>query len=163
MRFLEHVKIGEIVSIGSYTFTADNIKSFASRYDPHPFHLDEDAASRSLFKKLTASGWHTASVWMRLMVDHRRREAEARQARGEAVPKNGAGAGFRDLQWRRPVYVGDTISYTAEAVEVRQLNSRPGWGLTSTRAVGTNQHGEVVISFITTGIFQWAPEPTKPT
>jgi len=160
MRFLQEVQVGDITTLGSHTFTAEAIKSFAGRYDPQPFHLDEEAAARSLFKKLCASGWHTAVVWMRLMVDHQKREAEARRARGEAVPTNGAGAGFRDLQWLRPVYVGDTISYTAEILEVRPLKSRPGWGLISTRAMGTNQDGEAVISFVSTAIFQWAPEPT---
>src|SRR5262249_60521671 len=86
------------------------IKAFAARFDPQPFHLDETAAARSHFGRLCASGWHTACVWMRLMIDYRRREDEARRARGEAVAPLGPSPGFRDLEWLQPVFVGDTLS-----------------------------------------------------
>ena len=68
MNYFEQLKVGDIYALGSHTFDADDIKSFASRFDPQPFHMDEDAAKQSHFGALCASGWHTASVWMRLMI-----------------------------------------------------------------------------------------------
>jgi acyl dehydratase len=156
MKYLQDVRIGETIEVGSHTFTADEIKSFAARYDPQPFHLDEAAAARSHFGRLCASGWHTASIWMRLMVDYRRRESEQQRARGEPVAATGASPGFRDLQWIKPVYVGDTVTYATEVVETRPLQSRPGWGLLASRTIGVNQHGQPVISFVTNGFIQWS-------
>ena len=94
MKFFEDIALGERAELGSHTYTADDIKRFARKYDPQPFHLDEAAAARSHFGALCASGWHTASVWMRLMVDHQRREDEARRGRGEAVASLGSVAGL---------------------------------------------------------------------
>jgi acyl dehydratase len=84
---------------------------------------------------------------MRLMINYRRREDEERRARGETVARLGPSPGFRDLKWLKPVRVGDTIAYATEVVEMRPLNSRPGWGIIFVRNVGVNQHGEPVISF----------------
>ena len=157
MKFFEDIAIGERAELGSHTFTADDIKRFARKYDPQPFHLDEDAAARSHFGALVASGWHTGSTWMRLMVEHQRREDEARRARGEAVASLGPSPGFRELKWLKPVYAGDTVTYSTEIVDKRASNSRPGWGLMSIRNTGVNQKGEPVISFISVGFLQWAP------
>jgi acyl dehydratase len=85
---------------------------------------------------------------MRLLIDRRRREDDERRARGEAVAQLGPSPGFRDLQWLKPVYVGDTVSYGSEVIETRPLNNHPGWGMISMRNTGVNQHGEQVISFI---------------
>jgi acyl dehydratase len=148
MKFFEDIHVGESDDIGTYTFTAEGIKAFAARFDPQPFHLDEAAAGRSHFGKLCASGWQTACVWMRLLIDYRRREDDERRARGEAVARLGISPGFRDLKWLRPVYVGDTVAYRTEVTETRVLNSRPGWGMIFARNSGVNQHGEPVISFI---------------
>ncbi|HKA81325.1 MAG TPA: MaoC family dehydratase [Xanthobacteraceae bacterium] len=154
MIFFEDVCVGDKLDVGRYTFTAESIKSFAARFDPQPFHLDEGAAERSHFGRLCASGWHTACVWMRLMIDHRRREDEERRARGEAVGQLGPSPGFRDLEWLKPVYVGDTISYGTEVVEMRPLASRPGWGMIFVRNTGVNQRGERVISFISSAFVE---------
>jgi acyl dehydratase len=142
--------VGERVEIGTHRFTADEIKAFAKAYDPQLFHIDEEAARASHFGALCASGWHTASTWMRLMIHHRRGEAERLAARGEPVPVLGPSPGFRDLRWFKPVYAGDTVSYDSEVVEKRASISRPQWGLVSFRNSGTNQHGEKVVSFIST-------------
>ena len=152
MKFWEDIVVGERAEVGRYTFTADAIKAFARRFDPQPFHLDEAAAARSHFGALCASGWHTASVWMRLMVEYQRREDDARRARGEPVATLGPSPGFRELKWLKPVYVGDTITYATEVIEKRASNSRPGWGLMSIRNSGVNQKGEPVISFISVGL-----------
>jgi acyl dehydratase len=148
MKFWEDISVGERVEIGSYTFTTDNIKAFARRFDPQPFHLDEAAAARSHFGALCASGWHTASVWMRLMVDYQRSADEMLRARGEPVAMLGPSPGFRELKWLKPVYVGDTVTYSTEVIEKRASNSRPDWGLMSIRNSGVNQKSEPVISFI---------------
>ena len=87
-------------------------------------------------------------MWMRLMVEHQNREDEALRARGEAIAMLGPSPGFRELKWLKPVYVGDTITYSTEVVEKRASNSRPGWGLMSIRNSGVNQKREPVISFI---------------
>ena len=147
MKHFEDIRIGETSDLGRHTFTAEDIKSFAARFDPQPFHLDA-AAARSHFGALCASGWHTVCVWMRLLIDYRRREDEERLARGEAVAQLGPSPGFRDLKWLKPVYAGDTVSYGTEVLEMRPLNSRPGWGMIFVRNVGVNQHGEPVMSFI---------------
>jgi len=148
MKFFEDVVVGERFEVGRHTFTTDNIKAFARRFDPQLFHLDEAAAARSHFGALCASGWHTAAVWMRLMVEHQRREDDARRARGEPVAVLGPSPGFRELKWLKPVYIGDTITYSTEVIETRASSSRPGWGLMTIRNTGVNQKGEPVISFI---------------
>jgi len=148
MKFFEDIVVGERMELGQHAFTAESIKTFARQFDPQPFHVDEEAASRSIYGALIASGWQTASIWMRLMVEYQRREDAARRARGEPVAELGPSPGFRELKWLKPVYVGDTITYSTEIVEKRASNSRPGWGLMSIRNAGVNQKGEPVISFI---------------
>lgn len=148
MRFFEDVIVGEIVEIGRHTFSAEEIKSFAARFDPQPFHLDEAAAARTHFGRLCASGWHTASMWMRFEALSRLRETEAMRARGEPVAQGGPSPGFRELKWSRPVYVGDTITFSREIVGKRLSSSRPHWGLLSARNLGVNQHGLEVLSFL---------------
>ena len=148
MYFFEDIRIGETTEIGRHTFSADEIKSFAVRYDPQAFHLDEEAAARSHFGALCASGWHTAAVCMRLLVERKDRVVAELKARGEEVAVWGPSPGFRDLKWLKPVYVGDTITYASQPIEKRETKSRPGWGLLFSLNTGTNQHGERVYSFI---------------
>jgi acyl dehydratase len=158
MNYFEDIRLGDTFEVGSHLFSAEEIKAFALRFDPQLFHIDEAAAARSHFGGLCASGWHSASMWMRLMVDYRRRHDEARRARGESVVELGASPGFRDLKWMRPVYAGDTISYRSEVVELRVSDSRPDWGLMSLRNSGTNQNGQAVLSFVSTVFIQRRPE-----
>jgi acyl dehydratase len=150
VKYFEDIRVGEVYALGRHTFNADEIKAFAARFDPQLFHMDEQAAEASHFGALCASGWHTASTWMRLMVDFRRRAIEQARARGEPVATIGPALGFRDLQWLKPVYVGDTIEYQSEVIETRTSNSRPGFGLMTIRASGVNQKGDTVISFVST-------------
>jgi acyl dehydratase len=154
MKFFDDIRVGDTVEVGRHTFTAAAIKSFAARFDPQPFHLDEAAAERSHFRQLCASGWHTACVWMRLLIECRRREDEDRRARGVPIAALGVSPGFRDLQWLKPVYVGDTVAYSTEVIEMRPLASRPGWGVVSWRNTGVNQRGEPVISFISSAFVE---------
>lgn len=148
MKYFEDIVVGERIAIGRHTFTADEIKAFATRFDPQPFHVDEAAAERSHFGRLVASGWHSAVVWMRMMVAGRRREAEAARSRGEPVAGMGPALGLRELKWLRPVYADDTIDYESEIIETRPSDSRPNLGLLTVRTTGVNQRGELVISFV---------------
>lgn len=148
MRFFEDIGVGDQTEIGRHTFTAEEIKAFAARFDPRPCHLDEAAAARSPFGRLCASGWHTACLWMRLAVEHRGREDAERRARGEPVAALGVSPGFRDLRWPNPVYAGDTVIYATEVVALRPSASRPEWGIMTARNTGANLCGEPVLSFI---------------
>jgi acyl dehydratase len=146
--FLEDVEPGTSFALGSHTFTAEAIVAFAQAYDPQPFHVDPDAAAKTHFGGLVASGWHTGAIYMRLNVETKeRREAEWRAA-GIPFGRSGPSPGFRDLAWRRPVRAGDTITYTTEIVEARRSATRPGWGLVTSRSRGVNQHGEEVFSLV---------------
>jgi acyl dehydratase len=154
VKFWDDIATSEKTELGRFTFTADNIKAFARRFDPQAFHLDEAAAARSHFGALCASGWHTASIWMRLMVEHQKSDDAAWRARGEAVATLGPSPGFRELKWLKPVYVGDTIAYATEVVEKRPSASRPEWGLITIHNTGVNQKGEAVISFISVAFIE---------
>jgi acyl dehydratase len=156
--FFEDMRVGDTYPIGRHTFTAADIKGFATRFDPQLFHIDEEAGERSHFGGLCASGWHTAAMWMRLMTGHRRGTADAARARGEPVAAIGPALGFRELKWLKPVYVGDTIEYSSEVIETRVSNSRAGFGLMTIRATGRNQKGEAVLSFVSTAFVERRPD-----
>ncbi len=147
MPYFEDIKVGQRRTLGSFTFTAENIKAFARQFDPQAFHLDEEAGRRSIFGGLAASGWHISAVCMRLLILSNQQEAREAAARGEEVVAGGPSPGFRDLKWLKPVLAGDTITYTSEITELRTSASRPQWGILQARNTGTNQHGEVVFSF----------------
>jgi acyl dehydratase len=151
MRFFEDIQIGDRRELGSFTLTAEDIKRFASQFDPQRFHLDEEAGRKSLFGGLAASGWHIAAVCMKLLVADGKRLAAEAAARGEPVAVGGPSPGFRELRWIRPVLAGDTISYSSQVETKRTSSSRPEWGILQGRNTGTNQRGEVVFSFLATG------------
>ena len=148
MTYFEDLRVGTRTEVGSHTFTADEIKAFAREFDPQPFHLDEDAAACSHFGALCASGWHTAAVCLRHVVLARQRQQAQLRRRGEPVARTGPSQGLRDLKWPRPVYVGDTIAFALEIVELRTVASRPDVGLRIARLTGTNQRGELVYSVL---------------
>ena len=157
MRYFDDIKVGDRIELGSHTFTAEDIKTFAAAYDPQAFHMDEAAAAKSHFGALCASGWHTVSMWMRLRVLYAQKDDAARAARGEPNAKGGSSPGFRELKWLKPVYAGDTITYASEVAEMRASQSRPGWGLVFSRNTGVNQKGELVLSFIGSGFVARRP------
>jgi acyl dehydratase len=152
--YFDDLKVGSRFVLGAREFDVDMIKAFAVKYDPQPFHMDETAASKSHFGALCASGWQTISSWMRLYVDFNMKLRAERERTGVALPEIGVSPGLKDLKWPKPVYVGDKISYTQEIIEKRPLKSRPGWGLVTTRGEGHNQHGEIVVSFISSTLVQ---------
>lgn len=154
---LEDLVLNQRRELGSYTFTPDTIIPFARTYDPQPFHVDPEAAKRSHFGALCASGWHTAAAWMRALVADRERAREAAATLGVAPAALGPSPGFRDLKWLKPVYAGDTVSFATTPVDKRASASRPGWGLVFSHNTGDNQHGERVFEF--TGSVFWQRRP----
>ena len=132
-RCLEDFTVGQIFRAGPLPVHAERIKAFAAEFDPQPFHLDEHAARDTIFGGLAASGWHTAAMTMRLLV-----ESDLRPAGGIV------GAGFDEFRWPRPVRPGDALRIEAEVVEVRPSRSRPDQGVIKVRTTTLNQHDEAV-------------------
>ncbi len=133
MRYLEDFAPGQKYGSGRLRVESERIKSFAAEFDPQPFHQDEEAARRSIFGGLAASGWHTAAMTMRLLV-----ESEFKPAGGIV------GAGFDEFRWPLPVRPGDELTVEAEVLEVRPSKSRPTQGLIKVRTTTRNQKGETV-------------------
>lgn len=150
MGFYEDTEIGQRRELGSFAFTADDIKRFARQFDPQPFHLSEEAGRNSLFGGLAASGWHVAAVCMKLIVAEGQRAAREAAARGERIAVWGPSPGFRELRWSVPVLAGDTIRFVSEIETRRTSDSRPEWGIVQIRNRGTNQRGELAFSFLGT-------------
>ncbi|MFC6717526.1 MaoC family dehydratase [Natrialbaceae archaeon GCM10025810] len=141
MQYYEDVEVGETHEFGEYHVTKAEIVEFAERYDPQPFHVDEEAATESAFGELVASGWHTASMCMRLLVD------------GPISERAGMGArGVDELRWRRPVKPGDVLRVRTEVLRKRPSESDPKRGYVDTAVEGINQDGEVVISYVALGM-----------
>lgn len=140
---------GTVLTLGRWRVARDEVVAFARQFDPQPFHLDEAGAAASPFGRLAASGWHTAAMWMRRMIDARQADAAARIARGGPTPMVGPSPGFRELKWLRPVYVGDELTYWTR-FESRRAASKPGWGLASNTNGAINQRGEPVFQFAST-------------
>jgi acyl dehydratase len=157
MRYFDDINVGDRIELGSHTFSAEEIKTFAAQYDPQAFHMDEAAAAQSHFGALCASGWHTVAAWMRLRVLYQQHEDAERRARGEVLAEFGPSPGFRELRWLKPVYVGDTLRYAAEVAEKRPSKSRPRWGLIFSRNTGINQNGDLVMSFIGSAFIERRP------
>lgn len=129
--YLEDLHLGQTFTTGSVTVTTEAIKAFARDYDPQPFHLDEAAAEDSLFGGLAASGWHTAALSMRLLVD------------GLPIAGGLIGVGG-ETTWPRPTRPGDTLTVHIEVTEITPSKSRPDRGMVRTRNETRNQHGEPV-------------------
>jgi len=119
----------ERLTLGSHRFTAEAIVAFARQFDPQRFHVDPEAAKKSVFGGLCASGWHTTAVWMKKNLEHRPVEEARWREAGLAAPTFGPSPGFRNLKWTRPVYAGDDIVFFLTVTGGRALSSRPGWHL----------------------------------
>jgi acyl dehydratase len=143
----EFFGIGVTTTLGSHTFTPEAIKAFAEKYDPQPFHIDEDAAKGSVLGGLCASGWHTAATWMKYNLTTRATTETARWTGPGPMPEFGPSPGIRNLKWLKPVYAGETVTFTRTGVTHRPLASRPGWRLLSIRAEAFDSTGDKVIEF----------------
>jgi acyl dehydratase len=135
--YFEDLSVGQRFGSGTSRVDEAGIKSFAAQFDPQPFHLDAEAARRSIFGGLAASGWHTAALTMRLMVE------------SELDPAGGfVGAGCDELRWPRPVRPDDVLHAEIEVLETRASKSNPGVGLVKARITTLNQRDEPVQVFI---------------
>ena len=148
-RHFEDLVVGETVNLGSTTVTKEMILSFAREFDPLPFHLDEEAAKRSLLGGLASSGWQTAALTLRLLGDGFLNKIAS-----------AGGLGFSDLKWKRPVMKGDTIWASATISELRRSRHHPQWGIVSIDLEVKNQRGQDVMSMRLANLID-AREPDK--
>ncbi|MER8862514.1 MaoC family dehydratase [Mesorhizobium sp. M0751] len=139
--------IGITVTLGSHRFEPEAIKAFARKYDPQIFHVDEEAAKNSIFGGLCASGWHTAATWMKLNLEAGMEAKVARWPGPGPVPEFGPSPGFKNLKWLKPVYAGETVTFTRTALAHRPIASRPGWRLLTLRSEAFDSTGDKVIEF----------------
>jgi len=131
-RYFEDYVVGQKFGSGTVTVTAERIKSFAREFDPQPFHTDEEAAKKTFFGGLVASGWHTAAMSMRLFVE------------SDITPEGGSiGAGGSDLSWPRPTRPGDVLRVESEVMDLRPSKSRPDIGIMKVKLTTYNQANEV--------------------
>lgn len=132
--YLDDFQVGQVFRGGAHRVDAADIKRYARAFDPQPFHLDEATAADTMFRGLAASGWHTASITMRLLVD-----GGAPQLEGGLI-----GAGVEELRWPRPTRPGDVLRVESEVLEVRPSRSKPGQGILRVRITTLNQADEPV-------------------
>lgn len=142
MLYYEDIQIDVVQKYGSYEVTKDEVIEFASKYDPQPFHLDEEAAAKTHFGRLSASGWHSAAMMMRMMVD----QMNANKQAGLGSP------GVDNLRWLKPVYPGDTLRCEHVTLEKRRSESRPEIGIMKGKITVFNQHDEKVMTMESTGL-----------
>jgi acyl dehydratase len=132
--YLEDLQSGQRFYSGSIGISAEQIIAFATQFDPQPFHLDVQAATASIFQGLVASGWHTAALTMRLLVDG-----------GLPIAGGAIGTGG-EIAWPRPTRPGDVLSVESEILEIRPSRSKPDRGMVTAKCETRNQHGEIVQS-----------------
>lgn len=144
MLYFEDIQINVVQKYGSYEVTREEVIDFASKYDPQAFHLDEEAAAKTHFGRLSASGWHSAAMMMRMMVDHMNANKQA----GLGSP------GVENLRWIKPVHPGDTLRCEHVTLEKRQSESRPEMGIMKGLVTVFNQHDEKVMTMESTGLIQ---------
>ena len=146
------LQAGQRIVLGSHTFSRTEITAFARRFDPQPFHLDEDAAKATIYGGLIAPGLLVTAVWLRFMIDYRNREAQWMRFAGEPVPQYGPSPGFSNMRWLKPVRPGDTLTYSSTVAEVRALASKPNLGLAMFDNQAVNQDGTLVFE-LTSKVF----------
>lgn len=139
MEFFEDVVVGSKRRFGQYEVTREDVLQFATKFDPQPFHLDDEAAAGSMFGNLAASGWHTCAMTMRMMVDSLKDQPRASLG----------GAGIDELRWVKPVYPGDVLRCETEILDKRRSRSKPHMGIMRQRTSTFNQHDELVLTMIT--------------
>ncbi len=145
-RYWEDYELGAVYDIGSKTMTKEEIVEFASKYDPQPFHLDEEAGRKSIFGGLSASGWHTCSSVMRLLVDNYvSRETSL------------GSPGLDEIRWLKPVLAGDTITARIRIIDKKPSRSRPDMGSVHNQYEVYNQKGELVMTMKAIGLFRRRP------
>ncbi|WP_326525892.1 MaoC family dehydratase [Sphingomonas sp.] len=149
MRYWEDIRVGDRAAFGRYEVTRDEVIEFARKYDPQPFHLSDEAAAATHFKRLAASGWHTAAMTMAMNVAHWQTETGGSAGLGAA--------GIDELRWLKPVYPDDILRCETEVEEVRASNSRPDIGSVRSRMTVFNQDDVPVMSFVGIGLYRRRP------
>ncbi len=145
-RYFDDFTVGEALEMGEITVTEPDIIAFAEQFDPQPMHTDPQAAE-GITGGLIASGWHSASLTMRLFVT----------GRPFTLAPGSVGLGVEHLKWHRPVRPGDTLRLHAELIAARPSASRPGHGIITSRLVTRNQRGETVLEMTTSAIVAKRP------
>ena len=145
--YFEDIAVGDKTTSDSKTITKEKILDFARKYDPQPFHIDEEAAKNSIYGGIIASGWHTVSILMRLLVD-----SMTNDRAGLGSP------GCDDLRWVRPVRPGDTLHFEATIIEARKSETRPDMGIVRSQVKLFNQKDEIVLSMKSIGMVKTRPE-----
>ncbi len=146
--YWEDFPVGQVREFGAMPVTREAVLDFAGCFDPQPFHLDDAAAEASLFGRLSASGWHTCAMAMRMMCD-----AYLLDSASLGSP------GIDQLRWLKPVCPGDTLAMRMEVLAARPMASRPGVGLVNSAWTVLNQHGEAVLTMQGWGMFRRRPGP----
>lgn len=147
MQYFEDIAVGAKASFGSYQVTREEVMDFASRYDPQPFHLSDEAAAQTHFGRISASGWHTCAMVMSMIVENLKNNKQA----GLGSP------GVDELRWLKPVYPGDTLRCETEVIEKRQSQSRPEMGIFKSRMTVFNQDEVAVMSMVSNGLIATRP------
>lgn len=148
--YLDDMQPGQVFGSGSVTIDAAMIRRFAAEYDPQPFHLDDAAAQATLFRGLAASGWHTAALTMRLLVDG-----------GMPIAGGIVGAGMDEIRWPTPVRPGDTLHLHVEVLEVRPSRSRSDRGMAKVRTTTLNARDETVQVLVANLVVPRRPDAAK--
>ena len=148
--YFDDFAVGQVLQAGSRTVSEAEIIAFAKQFDPQPFHVDHDAAAASIFGGVIASGWHTCSMMMRLVVD-----AFLSQSTSMGSP------GVEEIRWLKPVRADDTISLKLTVLELRPSRSKQDRGVVLLLWEASNQHGEPVATIKGLGMFGRRPVPSS--
>ena len=142
--YFEDLQVGQTAAFGRYEVTRDEVIQFASAYDPQPFHLSDEAAAQTHFGRISASGWHTCAMTMRMLVDN----ITARRQAGLGSP------GLDELRWLKPVYPGDVLRVETEIMSKRQSRSRPEMGSFQSKVKVYNQDDVAVMTMQSIGLIR---------
>ncbi len=151
MIHFEDLVTGTVERFGRYAVTRDEVIAFAGKYDPHPFHLSDEAAAQTFFGRLSASGWHTCSMTMAMFVEHIHDTPHASHG----------GAGIDELRWLKPVYPGDVLTMETEILRKQRSRSRADLGRIWTRMTTYNQDGAAVLNMVAIGLYA-VRDPSAP-
>ena len=147
MIYFEYLEVGAEREFGTYEVTREEVLEFAKKYDPQPFHLSDEAAAKTHFGRIAASGWHTAAMTMAVIA---RKVVDEQQA-GLGSP------GIDELRWKKPVFPGDTLTIRGHMLEKTPSRSRPEIGSFRTQTIVTNQDDQVVMTFVSIVLIRRRP------
>jgi acyl dehydratase len=147
MQYWEDIEVGATSRFGRYEVTREEVVDFASKYDPQPFHLSDEAAAETYFGRLSASGWHTCAMMMRMIVENMKAQEQA----GLGSP------GVDELRWLKPVYPGDTLRAESVVIDKTPSRSRPDMGSFRGQTTVFNQHDEPVMTLKSIGLVRRRP------